>query len=268
VQRAFSPEALSQLVRRFEDIGYVASASPDMVVEFLRHPGSRRPPLLNIAQHLLAYFILPRQLFSMAPETASELLSIARKGPFSQICKRLCTELEDSNWLPREENSFFREVVAWETRHRENPGVAVLARRSVRLRNELLETALTYGSRILQENVLLESLARPLPGDVSTGVAVLKLARELGRGETLMSSIQEMKNRPPAPGQGRSQGAAQTFMQMFRLDLEAAPISAIEDLRWFAQLCRDERLSTRIEELAARTARSIDQPALFSADDE
>jgi adenylate kinase family enzyme len=266
-QRGLSPEVQNRLVKRFEDVDYVASASPDRVVEFVRPPGSRRPPLLSITQHLLQYFISARRLFSMPPEIASELLSIARRLPFRQLCKKLCAELESSDWLPREEHSFFWHRFEWEMRRHDNLGITLLAARSVRLRNELLQAVLTCGSPALKEKTLLESLARPMPANTDTGVAVLKLANTLGKGETLLSSISEMKRTRPV-GTERQQGLANVFIQIFRIDLEAAPISAIQILRWFAQLCKDERLSARIEVLAARAARPIDQQPLFSTDDE
>lgn len=265
LQRGLSSDAQSRLIKRFEDVSYVASASPERVVDFVRFSGSRRPPLLKIAQHLLAYFMSARRLFSMPPEIASELLSAARKGPFRQMCKELCIELQNSDWLPKGEPSFFWHRFEWEMHRHDDLRITTLAARFPHLLHELLETVLTCGSRALKEKVLMESLSRPMPAKADIGVAVLKLAHELGAGEALLSLIQEMKKSRHMWSGDRP---AQMFIQMFRLDLEAAPISAIEVLRWFAQLCHDERLSTRIEALTARTARPTDQQPLPSTDDE
>lgn len=265
-QPGLRPETLTKIVHRFEDIGYIASASPEAVVDFLRSSNSRRPPLDDIALRLLEHFILPRQLFSMAPETASDLLSMARRGPFRRACRRLCAELENPDWLPREEHSLFWHRLDWERRHHEDLVITALANRSVRLRNELLQTVLSYGSHKLRDRILRESLARTMPANAATGALVLKLAHELEQGEMLLSWIHETEKRRQSTSREGTRGAAQTFMQRFRFDLETTPIAALGDLRWFARLCKDERLAARIEEAVAGAPQLIGEAPPFPTD--
>jgi hypothetical protein len=121
---------------------------------------------------------------------------------------------------------------------------------------------------MLQGSVLREALSRPIPGRTAIGLDVIRLARRLGRTEELLEGIQSMEQRFGfEPEQSTSRSIAQTFMRAYRVEIAAVPISALDDLRWFAGLCHDDRLTAQIQRIVGTPKPEYGQPTLFAGDE-
>jgi hypothetical protein len=234
-------EILAMLAERTKDEKYVSRVSPHLALLFLRRTARSAGQAENeAAMNILSCLLTPEQVLSMAPETAAEILEIARRPRFRRLLERFCAMFSDGLM---DRSIHMRHWGPYHSPYHDLPWAEQDVGGSV------LESVAKCGDEETRQKVYRFALNFWFrPGRLRLLGSIIRYAREIDGGSLLIAFAQrDSRNvfRDTVKRPGKISLAGLIPRSAFR----RLPIETIRDIAWFAEQIGDSESVARLSEL-------------------